>query len=562
MRTMNILVIDDDANIRKLLQEMLSARPEYRVLIAADGKQAVRFFAEEKIDVVLTDIHMPGFTGLELMSDMLKLKFRPEILVMTANATPENVEKARKIGARSVILKPFDNLDVVEAEIEKAARAVLEATAAGTNGGGDEGQAEGVVEVEADQLPGPGSQTVRLPMPETPAAPPPRPHAASKPSPPPTPARAAGRAAPSVQRRPAAIPVSAPHEETSVPEPAESIPDFDAWKGDLSGNETPPPRPAPPPPPRPPAAAAPKPPLIAAQKPPVASVPRAPVAAAPKPPAAAAAPRATVTTPAAATPPTPRPAHPRPEVAATRPAPPPAAPAPAAVEEAEPGPSGSVEPHAEAIPAMPTDLEDIFRMVASLDVAKMQIQVPIICLQTWEERGALVALQKMATSLKRDFYTWSAARGILKDHSQQMGEIYRDPARALEFIRRQKNLGLYMLADFRQCLEDRMVVRVLREMVMEMETTRALLVITAPRLPVPPELAPACATFDWPGGGAADLEALYEEVMGEVIASSGQPVRLDRPTRDALLARVKEMPAGRARFEIARALMALLKRAS
>jgi len=126
VRTINVLIIDDDPNIRKLLLELLSGRPEYRVLIAGDGKAAVKCFVEEKIDVVLTDIHMPGFTGLELMADMQKVKFKPEILVMTANATPENVETARKIGARSVILKPFDNLDVVEAEIEKAARAVAE----------------------------------------------------------------------------------------------------------------------------------------------------------------------------------------------------------------------------------------------------------------------------------------------------------------------------------------------------------------------------------------------------------------------------------------------------
>src|SRR5436309_2176022 len=131
MRSVNVLVIDDDPSIRKLLSELLQGRPEYRVLIAGSGQEAVRCFAEEKVDVVLTDIHMPGFTGLELMADMQKIKFKPEILVMTANATPENVETARRVGARSVILKPFDNLDVVEAEIEKAARA-----AAGRGNGG------------------------------------------------------------------------------------------------------------------------------------------------------------------------------------------------------------------------------------------------------------------------------------------------------------------------------------------------------------------------------------------------------------------------------------------
>src|SRR2546425_6542868 len=92
MDTYNLLVIDDDPNIRRLLSELLASRPEFRLLIAADGKEAVRQFAENRIDMVLTDIHMPGFTGLELMSDMKKISFKPEILVMTARSEEHTSE--------------------------------------------------------------------------------------------------------------------------------------------------------------------------------------------------------------------------------------------------------------------------------------------------------------------------------------------------------------------------------------------------------------------------------------------------------------------------------------
>ena len=101
-----------------------------------------------------------------------------------------------------------------------------------------------------------------------------------------------------------------------------------------------------------------------------------------------------------------------------------------------------------------------------------------------------------------------------------------------------------------------MVVRILREMVMELETARSMLVLTAPRLPAPPELQPVCVSFDWPAGGQADPQALYEEVAEEVAAATGLGIDLPGAEREALLKRVKEMPAGRARFEIARALMA------
>jgi len=206
---------------------------------------------------------------------------------------------------------------------------------------------------------------------------------------------------------------------------------------------------------------------------------------------------------------------------------------------------------------MPAELETIFRAATSFDTGKMRMQVPIVCLQTWEEKGAIAALRRLAGELQREFYVWSAARGLIQDGGQGMGEMYRDAARALQYIRRQKNNGLYVLADFRPSLDDRTVVRVLREMVMEMETARLMLVLTAPRLPAPPELAQACVGFDWPAGGGVDLLGLYQEVVAEVAASTGHVVRLDPQSRDALLKRVREMPAGRARFEIARLLMAV-----
>jgi len=204
---------------------------------------------------------------------------------------------------------------------------------------------------------------------------------------------------------------------------------------------------------------------------------------------------------------------------------------------------------------MPSDLESIFRMATSLDTGRMRMQVPIVCLQTWEERGAIAALRRLAGDLHREFFVWSAARGLVKDGGQAMGETYRDAGRALEFIRRQKSNGLYVLADFRPALDDKTVVRVLREMVMDLETSRLMLVLTAPRLPSPPELAQACVTFDWPAGGGSDLKRLFEEVVAEVAATTGRIVRLDPQARDLLLERVKEMPAGRARFEVARHLM-------
>jgi hypothetical protein len=190
----------------------------------------------------------------------------------------------------------------------------------------------------------------------------------------------------------------------------------------------------------------------------------------------------------------------------------------------------------------------------------MKMQIPIICLQTWEEQLAITALRRLATTLNRGFHTWTATRGIVKEDDQSMGEMYCDPIRALEFIRRQQGNGLYVLVDFRSCLDDGRVVRSLREMFMENEIARCMIVLIAPELSVPPELQPACKTFSWPETGNGDIGEVLEAVRAEVAASSGQSVDLDPETRRLLVERVQGMPAGRARFELACALMARVQR--
>src|SRR6267142_4683521 len=307
MDTYNLLVIDDDPNIRNLLNELLSGRPELRLIIAADGKEAVRQFAANRIDMVLTDIHMPGFTGLELMADMKKINFKPEILVMTANGTPENVETARQIGARSVILKPFDDLEVIEVEINKALAAAQVARSQ-RNGNGDGHDAP------PEAAP---SRPVGARAPAAAMAPAESPAASAKPAARPAPQAPAHEApkAPlwpspgTAWPPPTSIPVSAPPSASGTALDAQELPEIDTWQSELTGNDTPP-APAP--------AAAPAWPAA----PPKPVVPAAPAAS---PRIAAPAPAAW---PAAAAPPAPAPPRPVPLPAVAPPAPAPPRPAP------------------------------------------------------------------------------------------------------------------------------------------------------------------------------------------------------------------------------------------
>jgi len=203
---------------------------------------------------------------------------------------------------------------------------------------------------------------------------------------------------------------------------------------------------------------------------------------------------------------------------------------------------------------VPAELQSILAAGADVELGKMTLQIPIICLRTWEEQAALDALRPMAGTMKRAFFTWSATRGIVKEDGTVMGEMYCDPIQALEFIRRQKTNGLFVLIDFHSCLEDRKVVRMLREMFAAGETGRGMIVLTGPVIPIPPELQPACQMFDWPRGGGVDFDRVLEEVRGELTAAGGDPIDLDPEARRLLHGRVRGMPAGRARFEVLCAL--------
>jgi len=135
-----------------------------------------------------------------------------------------------------------------------------------------------------------------------------------------------------------------------------------------------------------------------------------------------------------------------------------------------------------------------------------------------------------------------------------MGEMYCDPIQGLEFIRRQKTNGLFVLIDFHNWLEDRKVARMLREMFAAGETGRGILVLTGPVMPIPPELQPFCQVFDWPRGGEIDFDQVLEEVRSELTTAGGDPIDLDPEARRLLHDRVRGMPAGRARFAVLCAL--------
>jgi two-component system response regulator HydG len=101
-----LLVADDDPGLRESLNRTLT-RAGYRVILASDGRAALEQLQGSGIDLVLTDLRMPGLTGLEVLRAVKTLVPDVDVILLTAFGTVEEAVSAMKDGAYDFITKPF-----------------------------------------------------------------------------------------------------------------------------------------------------------------------------------------------------------------------------------------------------------------------------------------------------------------------------------------------------------------------------------------------------------------------------------------------------------------------
>ncbi|MBP1741137.1 MAG: response regulator [Deltaproteobacteria bacterium] len=103
-----ILIVDDEKNYLVVLEALLS--PEgYEIMTSDKAQEALRLIQECDIDLVLTDMKMPGMTGMELLEEAKKIKPEVPVIMMTAYGTIEMAVEAMKKRAYDYITKPFQN---------------------------------------------------------------------------------------------------------------------------------------------------------------------------------------------------------------------------------------------------------------------------------------------------------------------------------------------------------------------------------------------------------------------------------------------------------------------
>lgn len=108
MNNLTILVVDDDPVIRRLLEQRLK-KEHYEVLLAEDGYKGNDMLSSNHIDVVLTDLMMPGdIGGIQVLEFAKNLERNIEVILITAHSSVNTAVEAMKKGAADYLEKPIN----------------------------------------------------------------------------------------------------------------------------------------------------------------------------------------------------------------------------------------------------------------------------------------------------------------------------------------------------------------------------------------------------------------------------------------------------------------------
>lgn len=115
--TGSILIVDDDAGVRDLLVSLLGEK--YRCLTANSGDQALALLRQERPGLAISDINMPGMSGLDLIPHVFATSPDTVVMMISGYGTFDNAAEAIRAGAYDFLRKPFE-LDHVEMAVKRA----------------------------------------------------------------------------------------------------------------------------------------------------------------------------------------------------------------------------------------------------------------------------------------------------------------------------------------------------------------------------------------------------------------------------------------------------------
>ncbi len=121
MDKQKILLVDDEKDILELFGEALR-QEGYSIATAGSGNEGVEKFKTDIFDIVLSDLNMPGMSGLAFLKEIKRLDSKVPFIIITAYGSIETTVKALKDGAFDYITKPVINMNEIIPVLKKAVR--------------------------------------------------------------------------------------------------------------------------------------------------------------------------------------------------------------------------------------------------------------------------------------------------------------------------------------------------------------------------------------------------------------------------------------------------------
>lgn len=105
--TQSILIVDDEERLRRALERSF-CQENWQTQAAASGEKALGILQEQRVDLVITDLVMPGMDGMSLVRRIKDTLPETEVIILTAYGSPESMEEAKALGVSCYLAKPFD----------------------------------------------------------------------------------------------------------------------------------------------------------------------------------------------------------------------------------------------------------------------------------------------------------------------------------------------------------------------------------------------------------------------------------------------------------------------
>lgn len=179
------------------------------------------------------------------------------------------------------------------------------------------------------------------------------------------------------------------------------------------------------------------------------------------------------------------------------------------------------------------DLDDLNRV--------MNQHLPIIALETYEEKRALELITRLAMKRGESLYHWTLTDGLKRTQfgEEPNSDETKKPLHVLEYIKNDAPKGLYVLCDMHPFLQEPQVVRLIKDIAIQHETLGKTLILLSYEVDIPQEVSRVCARFSFQLPGESQLMKVVQEEARLWAQNSRQKVKTDPKTLQQLIQHLK-----------------------